>query len=733
MAACGSTDEAPVDDLPDTSAPRILVLLNEAAIPSSTGTYDFGSRVADGDDGEASAYITFTIENLGDAPLAILDLSVSGSDFDLTEVIEPNIGIAGSTTFGVRFDPLTEAAASATVTIRSSDAATPCYEFMVAGIGTHVPVPEINVRVQNGASLPDGSGSYEFPATLVDGEAGETAPASRFWIENLGSGPLLVSQVSIGAGDFALSPPTTSTILADTHAVFSVVFDPLSIAEHSTTVTIRSNDEDEGIYTFTVTGLGGAPSIAVRQAETAVTPDEGVFSFGNVRPDGDEGDASLHLTFTIDNTGAVPLELYSVTIDSPDFDLIQPALTSVPASGSTEFQVRYDPLSGGTTSARLTIQCNDPEVPAFSFSLVGTATQPQIVVTHETTPATSGVSSYDFGPVDCDGSSGASAGSSAASAYKTFTIANVGDGPLTVASVVLSSTEFDLLPPATDWVGPGNQTTFSIRFDPAFTGPQSGTVTIRSNDPVVGTFTFAVVGTGVAIPRINLRQGFTDIASGSGAYGFGSVNPDGNNGFTSEWVPFSIQNIGGVNLQITGFSIPGSDFDYTGPTPLTVPPGQGALVSIRFDPLTAGTKSVSMTITSNDTYEPIYTVSLRGTGMPAPEINVRQGTTSIPDGPGIYGFGWVTVDGDDGAASAWTTFTIENSGMALLAISGFEVFYNAQHFDVTAPLSTSIAAGATTTFTARFDPLNSGGISGFVRITNNDPDESDYRFTLSGN
>jgi hypothetical protein len=81
----------------------------------------------------------------------------------------------------------------------------------------------------------------------------------------------------------------------------------------------------------------------------------------------------------------------------------------------------------------------------------------------------------------------------------------------------------------------------------------------------------------------------------------------------------------------------------------------------------------------------------------------------------------------------WVTFTIENLGLGTLTISSVTLDGDSLDFDYTSPVSTSIAASGTTTFTIRFDPTQSAGSTGFFRINSNDPDTPQYVITLYGN
>jgi hypothetical protein len=116
----------------------------------------------------------------------------------------------------------------------------------------------------------------------------------------------------------------------------------------------------------------------------------------------------------------------------------------------------------------------------------------------------------------------------------------------------------------------------------------------------------------------------------------------------------------------------------------------------------------------------------------------------------VLGNGQVIVDGDtspsagDGTdfgssplSQAIThTFTISNSGLAALQLSGPPLVAlsgpNASDFSVVTVPSTPVGAGQATTFQVRFRPSATGVRLATVSITSNDPDESPYTFTIQG-
>lgn len=125
-----------------------------------------------------------------------------------------------------------------------------------------------------------------------------------------------------------------------------------------------------------------------------------------------------------------------------------------------------------------------------------------------------------------------------------------------------------------------------------------------------------------------------------------------------------------------------------------------------------------------------YTVSIFSK---VAEIQVVQAGTDIPSGTGSYDFGSVHVDGDAGAASDQTTFTVRNTGSGNLIISDIRLSDgNTADFDLTDSAASTVVPGAETSFSIRLDPLTGGNKSATLTIENNDYDEGEYSFALTG-
>ena len=130
------------------------------------------------------------------------------------------------------------------------------------------PVPEIGIL---GNSLPIVDGDVT-PSTadLTDfGDATIGQPLVRtFQIENSGTADLTVTSAEASPGDFVVGA-VPGTVNQGTTVNFDITFTPNSLGPQTATVTITSDDADEGTYTFEISGNGVVPPTTVTVVSTA--------------------------------------------------------------------------------------------------------------------------------------------------------------------------------------------------------------------------------------------------------------------------------------------------------------------------------------------------------------------------------------------------------------------------------------------------------------------------------
>ncbi|MDY6968558.1 MAG: FG-GAP-like repeat-containing protein [Spirochaetota bacterium] len=215
------------------------------------------------------------------------------------------------------------------------------------------------------------------------------------------------------------------------------------------------------------------------------------------------------------------------------------------------------------------------------------------------------------------------------SAEVVFTIENIGsaDLELTGDSVILitgeNADEFTVTELPDTIIEGGRNTTFSIVFSPDSVSDKSVILTIENTDFDESTYSFTITGTSQS--EINVKQGSTDIVSGSGSYSIVGVKT----GESSSEVVFTIENTGTFNINLTGASpvlLSGDDaseFSVAEQPDTVIAPGANSTFSIVFSPASIGDKTATITIENNDYDESSYTFTINGTTKPAPDFSAR--------------------------------------------------------------------------------------------------------------
>jgi hypothetical protein len=577
----------------------------------------------------------------------------------------------------------------------------------------------------------------------VGGTVAGTDKLCVFTIENKGTGNLTLTgdpKVEIGGTDvssFSVSaPPATSVIPAGGATTFTIsLLGSSGVAPKTSTVTIKSDDKDNGLYSFTITAevtTAPQPDINIKGDDGVSIADGGGYAYLPTLVL-----SYLDAVFTVENLGIQDLSLDGnpkVLIEGNDasqFSLTVQPSSLVTSASSTMFTVRFAPSAEGTKSATVIISNNDPDENPYNFSVTGYAgIVPEMNVKQGTTNIPDGTGSHTFASTLVG-----------TTVDVVFTIENLGTGDLhltgTPNKVVIGGADASLFTvtadPATP-VAPSGSTTFTIRFAPISAGTKNATVSIADDDSDENPYTFDISGLGT-IPEMNIKQGTTDIPDGTGSYTYADTAL---NEYTD--AIFTVENLGTADLHLTGTPnkvfIGGSHpsmFSVEVAPSSPVAPSGSTTFTIRFIPSSAGSWNAVASIANDDSNENPYNFAIAGTCVLRPEMNVKQGTTNIPDGTGSYTFA-------DTMLTAYTdaVFTVQNLGTAGLNLSGTPNVVvggaDASLFTVTAYPSTPVAAGGgSTTFTVRFSPTGAVGLkSATLSIANDDVDENPYNFAISG-
>jgi hypothetical protein len=275
----------------------------------------------------------------------------------------------------------------------------------------------------------------------------------------------------------------------------------------------------------------------------------------------------------------------------------------------------------------------------------------------------------------------------------TLTVKNTGSAPVNISGESVHANGFSstaLAVPHT--IIAGSYITLSVKFAPTGSGLFSGYLLFTSN-ATNGSAQYSVSGTGVTATGT--------VATTPSGVSFGTVA----NGTTNSQ-SVQLKNTGGASVTISDATVSGTGFKLSGISlPLTLAAAQTSNFTVGFNPTSSGSVTGSVTIKSNATTNPTYTLALSGTGASSTRI-ISLGTTSLNFGSEIIG------------GSSPLQVAVKNSGNSSLTISAISV--TGTGFSVTSGVAgTTLAAGQTAELNVVFAPKATGSVSGTVSLVSN--------------
>lgn|GEM_PF-1848305 len=296
-------------------------------------------------------------------------------------------------------------------------------------------------------------------------------------------------------------------------------------------------------------------------------------------------------------------------------------------------------------------------------------------------------------------------------AVLTATITNTGSAALSVTGLVTSgSVEFGLTnaPVLPLTVAAAGSAKVTVRYLPANTGPDSGTLTIKGNDSAHPSVAVALSGTGVA-PALTVNPV---------ALAFGALQQGRTTNLT-----LTLGNAGSANCLIGGLTKSGSaDFAFGQDAPVapfTITPGSSIIVPIAYTPSNVGADTGSVQVASDDLANPSVTVTLTGTGDPIPA------SSSITVNPASLTFGTVRV----GQSNALNV-VIGNAGGASCSVTALGI--SGSNFVLGAAAPFNVAPGAQIAVPVVYAPSSIGNGIGTLAVTSTDPNKPLINVGLSG-
>lgn len=218
---------------------------------------------------------TFTIENLGSTALSLTGASpyiqITGphaSLFTVTAIPSNSIAGGASTTFDIRFTPLSGGMKNATITIFNNDTDEAVYNFNISGTCqglNNIYVTGNGNDVTNGGSTTSTTNLTDFG--LIPVTTG--VKQNTFLITNLASSSRYFTNVTVSGANASMftivSQPSNNAIGAGNSTSFTINFTPTSAGVKNATVTFKTytnsaltttNAIDPPTYTFAISGEG---------------------------------------------------------------------------------------------------------------------------------------------------------------------------------------------------------------------------------------------------------------------------------------------------------------------------------------------------------------------------------------------------------------------------------------------------------------------------------------------
>jgi len=318
------------------------------------------------------------------------------------------------------------------------------------------------------------SGSLDF-GTVAQG----TTATRSVQVSNTGNEALVINGVSMGAGSdasFSVQPGSAfpQIVQPDDHVNYTVQFSPPTGTTGGTrtgTLVIESNDVLRPTVSLPVTGTIGIPNSSLSSSS---------LDFGGVAVDDRTTPNTSDRTLTISNhasCGGCDLTVLSLPITGPnagDFTVVgAPALPkTLPANGSLNLTIRFNPSGGGLRTATLTVNTDDPLAPSRTVSLSGTGLLPSV---------SASPNPLIFGPTVLDP---ACAGVCGTTGNATFTNTGLAEWIIDVVTFAGSAFSGPAATSPPTRVQPGSSFVEAVTFHPTGTTPSravTGTLTLTHN------------------------------------------------------------------------------------------------------------------------------------------------------------------------------------------------------------------------------------------------------------
>jgi hypothetical protein len=527
------TLEAQADGASSAGAIRLFAtaLSSQAQMSVSPASINFGS-VSTGSKAISNVLIT----NSGAVELTISMLGLTGADFALSGLATPKtINPGESVGVALAFSPVAAGGVTGSLSITSSDPASPTITVPIRGTGTVLATGQLSAN----------------PGNLSFGSVSTGASANKqIVLTNTGSASVSISSIR-GVGLTVSGVTTPTTLNPSQNLTILTSFSPISVGSTTGSITIVSDAEDSSLtIPFTGTGV---------QAELTMSPTH--YNFGTVLTG-----QTKSQTITIDNPGSATLTITQLNTSGSGYTasgLLTPV--TIPPGGKATFNVLFAPTVAGNLNGAISIASNASSSPSI-FPLSGAGVAPSLVLSAN--PPNLGFSSINAG----------------SSSSKTLTISNTGNTGLTISQITTNNANFSVSGMTTPLtLAVGQSAPINVTFKPLATGAVTGQVVISSNQ---GANTVIPVSGNAVQPALSTAPS---------TVAFGNVTEGSTASQTVQLTNSGSGTLSITQITVTGSGFSTGSL----PIPASLNPGQSTSFNVQFVPEFAGLASGSVVILSN--------------------------------------------------------------------------------------------------------------------------------------
>jgi hypothetical protein len=322
----------------------------------------------------------FRIQNTGTLVLnTTSNITFSGTgaaSFSVSPVNPGAILAGGYVDITVTFNPNASGVQNALISIPNNDANEAPYTFNLTGFGTN---PEI--VIEGGSTLTniaDNTAALTTNGTAFGTQFTGVTTTRTYKISNTGDGPLTIGAIS-GNSPYIFST-ISSPIPAGGSTTFTITLGPVAAGTYNRTVSIITNDSNENPFRILLTGIvnatngaeinikGGSPLTDINIGDAASIAKGTDFGSQYI------SSGSVTKQFTIYNTGGATLSIGAITITgaaASDFTFTTPSTPVAATTGTSTFDIIFNPSAFGTRNAVISIVNGDSNENPYTFNLTG--------------------------------------------------------------------------------------------------------------------------------------------------------------------------------------------------------------------------------------------------------------------------------------------------------------------------------------------------------------------------